>query len=191
MDVNNSFLNGELFEDVYTSLPLGYYTDRSSSSGSPMVCKLHKSIYGLKQASRQWFQKNSSVLMTHGFVQSKTDYSLFTKGSGENFIALLVYVDDILITGPSNDEISRVKATLHSSFLLKDLGHAKYFLGLELSRASDGLYLSQRKYCLEILEDYGFLAAKPASSPMAAGIHIFKTIMHLQLQPPITKTIYK
>lgn len=147
MDVNNAFLNGELFEEVYMQLPLGYYADCKSSS-APLVCKLNKSIYGLKQASRQWFSKFSSVLLAAGFSQSKANYSLFTRGQGPSFVALLVYVDDILLTGPSLIEISRLRSLLHSQFLLKDLGNAKYFLGLELSRSTKGIYLSQRKYCL-------------------------------------------
>lgn len=81
-------------------------------------------------------------MTAHGFSQSKTDYSLFTRGKGASFVALLVYVDDILIIGPSIAEIDSVKSLLRSSFMLKDLGNAKYFLGLELSRSSEGIYLS-------------------------------------------------
>lgn len=172
MDVNNAFLNGDLFEEVYMDLPMDFYADQSSSTGAPMVCKLHKSIYGLKQASRQWFHKFSGVLTSHGFIQSKADYSLFIRGHGDSFIALLVYVDDILITGPSSTEMLKVKDLFRTNFFLKDLGDAKYFIGLKLSRSSKGIYLSQRKYCLQILDDCGFLAAKPASHPMTPSLRL-------------------
>ena len=146
LDVNNAFLNGDLFEEVYMDLPLGYHGQGESSSlGSKLVYKLHKSIYGLKQASHQWYAKFSSSIIEHGFIQSKSDYSLFTKGTGSDFVALIVYVEDIILTGPSQSVIKSSKNFLHSQFKLKDLGPLKYFLGLEIARSSQGLVLSQRQ----------------------------------------------
>uniref|UniRef100_A0A2N9FTT4 Reverse transcriptase Ty1/copia-type domain-containing protein n=1 Tax=Fagus sylvatica TaxID=28930 RepID=A0A2N9FTT4_FAGSY len=150
LDVNNAFLHGELDEEVYMSLPLGYKGD---SKLPHQVCKLTKSLYGLKQASRQWFSKFSSTLLHHGFTQSKCDYSLFTKTAGSTFIALLVYVDDILIASNAPAAVTKLTAFLDAKFKLKDLGNAKYFLGLELARSHQGISLCQRKYTLDILED--------------------------------------
>ena len=146
-------------------LPLGYQCKGEPSLG-PLVCKLHKSIYGLKQASRQWYAKLSQSSLKFGFVWSKSDYSLFTKELGYAFVALLVYVDDIIITGPTQFVIDSLKQFLHSKFKLKDLGPLKYFLGIELARSSQGIVLSQRHYTLQLLEDTGYLARKPASLPM-------------------------
>lgn len=147
-------------------LPLGYKHGNVISEGEKLVCRLHKSIYGLKQASRQWFDKFSRALLLLGFCQAKSDYSLFTKGSGESFVALLVYVDDIIIAGRSSSVINSLKIHLNAAFRLKDLGSLKYFLGLELARSSSGIFLSQRNYTLQLLEDSGFLASKPVSLPM-------------------------
>ena len=171
LDVNNAFLNEDLFETVYMDLPFDY-KHNVSSSHTKLVCKLNKSIYGLKQASRQWFEKFSTTLLQLGFTQSKSDYSLFIKGTGESFLALLVYVDDIIITGPSTFHIEVLKKYLHTCFKLKHLGTLKYFLGLELARSSDGPFLSQRQYTLQLLEDTSFLALKPSLLPMDPNLKL-------------------
>lgn len=152
MDVNNAFLHGDLFEEVYMDLPLGYHHQAEQvHSTCKLVCRLHKSIYGLKQASRQWYSKLSSFIIQLGFKQSKSDYSLFIRGSGSDFVALLVYVDDIILTGPSIQIIDSVKLVLNQQFKLKDLGSWKYFLGLEIARSFTGIVLSQRNYTLKLL----------------------------------------
>ena len=94
LDVNNAFLHGELHEEVYMIPPPGYLP-----SGDNRVCRLHKSLYGLKQAPRQWFKKFSFALKKYGFNQSSNDHSLFTLIKGTSFLALLVYVDDMVIAG--------------------------------------------------------------------------------------------
>ncbi|GJT26336.1 putative RNA-directed DNA polymerase [Tanacetum coccineum] len=101
LDVNNAFLYGNLTEDVYITLPLGYF-----SMDYNKVCKLVKSLYRLKQAPRQWNEKPCSVILENGFQQSKSDYSLFIKAKNNVYIALLVYVDDIVITGNNLDELA-------------------------------------------------------------------------------------
>ena len=182
IDVNNAFLHGELAEEVYMTLPPGFhnkgeYVSHSNSSNSaPLVCKLNKSLYGLKQALRQWFAKFSYTLLNFGFVQSKVDYSLFTYPKRSFFTVLLVYVDDILLTGNDLGCISALKLLLDTKFGLKDLGSLKYFLGLEVARSNKGISLNQRKYCLEILQDTGFLGSKPVRTPMEQNLHLSKDV---------------
>ncbi|GJS67326.1 ribonuclease H-like domain-containing protein [Tanacetum coccineum] len=97
---------------------------------------------------------------------SKFDYSLFTKKSDKVFIALLVYVDDIMITGNNLAEIEKFKIFFKSKFQIKDLGKLKYFLGIEVLDNKEGICLSRRKYCLELLHEYGLLAAKHVDTPL-------------------------
>lgn len=176
LNVSNAFLNADLLEEVYMDIPPSYNIQgESTHCDVPLVCKLHKSLYGLRQASRQWYSKFSQALIQLGFIQSKSDYSLFTKGSGDSFLALLVYVDDIIIAGTSLPLIDSLKQAISSIFKIRDLGFLKYFLGIEIARSSSGIFMSQRKYALQLLEDSGFLACKPVSTPMDPRISLSST----------------
>ncbi|XP_019161393.1 PREDICTED: uncharacterized protein LOC109158028 [Ipomoea nil] len=133
---------------------------------------LLRSLYGLKQASCQWNEKLTVALIKIDFQQSKSEPSLFTKCAHDGFVALLVYVDDIIIASANISTINSVKQFLDNKFKIKDLGPLGYFLGIEACRTSDGLNLCQRKYALDILEDAGFLECKPANTPMAQGLKL-------------------
>lgn len=116
-----------------------------------MVCRLKRSIYGLRQAARQWNKELCSHLLNLGFIQSKQDYSLFVKSDSDGtFTAVVAYVDDLFIAGNSLATIEGLKQSLHSAFTIKDLGPLQYFLGIEVSRTSSGILLNQRKYILMI-----------------------------------------
>ncbi|GKV47833.1 hypothetical protein SLEP1_g54692 [Rubroshorea leprosula] len=161
LDVNNAFLQGDLHEEVYMKIPQGFTCNQSNK-----VCRLRKSLYGLRQASRNWFEKFTTSLEAVGFKQSKADYSLFTLAIADSFVVVLIYVDDIVITGNDGARIAALKHYLHSAFSIKDLGPLKYFLGIEVARTTEGIVLSQRKYALDILTESGMLGAKPSSFPM-------------------------
>jgi hypothetical protein len=136
---------------------------------------LHKSIYGLKQASRQWYSKLSSSLVSLGYTPSQSDHSLYIKSTANNFTALLVYVDDIVLAGNSIHEIQTVKMFLDQKFKIKDLGKLRYFLGLEIARSDTGIFVNQRKYTLELLEDAGLLGTKPSSIPFHPNTKLSST----------------
>lgn len=167
MAVSNAFLQGDLFEEVYMCIPQGFMNSSASTSGFAFFhgCKLLKSLYGLKHASQQWNIKFTQAFIKHGYVQSKLDYSLFTKSRGTQQVILLVYVDDLLITGTYLEIINELKVILHSCFKLKDLGSVRYFLGLELARSSEGILINQRKYVMELIILTGLGAAKPVATP--------------------------
>lgn len=124
-------------------LPQGY-----TVQGKSKVCRLLKSLYGLGQASRQWNHRFASNMMSGGFTQSKHDHSLFVKKDGTAITLLIVYVDDIVITGNHVASIRALKDHLHAEIQIKGLGSLRYFLGIEVARSKKGLCLNQRKYAL-------------------------------------------
>ena len=172
LDVHNAFLNGDLEEDIYMKIPQGLLIqgEYAEEDRNQLVCKLHKSLYGLKQASRQWNSKLTIFLKSIGFIQSKSDYSLFTKSSSssnkDDFIALLVYVDDIIIGSNDQTQIDLIKESLKHHFKIRDIGNFRYFLGLEVARSDSGIHVSQKKYTSEIIDAAGLLGCKPTVTPI-------------------------
>ncbi|KAM1411401.1 hypothetical protein COP1_024098 [Malus domestica] len=161
LDVKNAFLHGFLQEDVYMSQPPGF----EDSSHPHLVCKLHKSLYGLKQAPRAWNERFTTFLPTIGFKTTYSDSSLFINTIGSAVVVLLLYVDDIIITGSSITVIQQVIRSLTSEFDLKDLGELHYFLGIQITRTYFGLFLSQSKYIQDLLQKTEMLEAKPCDTP--------------------------
>ena len=168
LDIKNAFLHGDLQEEVYMEQPSGFVAQGEIGK----VCRLWKSLYGLKQSPRAWFGKFSQAVEKFGLQKSKSDHSVFYRNSNSGIILLLVYVDDIVITGSDFTGISSLKSFLHGQFHTKDLGMLKYFLGVEVMRSKHEIFLSQRKYVLDLLSETGKLGAKPCSSPMASGLHL-------------------
>ena len=126
MDVRTTLLNGDLVEDVYMSQPTGF----EEVGKENMVCKLHKSIYGLKQASRQWYLKFDEVVTANGFKENIIDQCIYMKVIGSNYIFLVLYVDDILLPTNDIDLLVETKQLLFSHFDMKDRREASYVLGI-------------------------------------------------------------
>lgn len=160
------------------TLPSGYFLVNDQR-----VCKLKKSLYGLKQAPRKWNEKLCQTLIKNGFEQSKCNYSLFVKTENSHFIGLLVYVDDIVVTGSNLEEVNKVKTFLKNNFQIKDLGELKYFLGIEVLKNENDICLSQRKYYLELLAEYGLLACKPSQTPIESKLIISDKPIHKKDKP--------
>ncbi|CAJ2657582.1 unnamed protein product [Trifolium pratense] len=162
LDVKNAFLNGDLEEEVYMDIPPGF-EDRFGSN----VCKLNKSLYGLKRSPRAWFEKFTQSMKKQGYVQGQADHTLFTKFSQDGKVAvLIVYVDDIVLPGNDTVEMGRVKEKLAADFEIKDLGSMRYFLGMEVARSKDGIVVSQQKYIIDLLKETGMSGCRSADTPM-------------------------
>ncbi|KAK9051887.1 hypothetical protein SSX86_028515 [Deinandra increscens subsp. villosa] len=175
LDIQNAFLHGDLQETVYLQQPPGF----EDPAHPDHVCLLHKSLYGLKQAPRAWFHRLSTALLQLGFKGSKTDPSLFIYSSGGTLLYMLVYVDDIIVTGNNPSAIDKVVTRLSQLFPVQDMGRLAYFLGIEVVYTGSDLILSQKKYILDILKRAGLSEAKPVSSPMTPS-----TVLRLGDSPP-------
>ncbi|KZV29549.1 hypothetical protein F511_00827 [Dorcoceras hygrometricum] len=167
MDVKTTFLNGDIDETIYLRQPEGFV------SGDPdnMVCKLKKSVYGLKQASRQWYFKFQQVIISFGFEINMVDDCVYHKFSGSKHIFLVLYVDDILLASNDIELLHDTKRFLSKHFEMKDLGAASFVLGIQIHRArSLGILgLSQKNYIKKVLKHYGMHDCKPGDTPVAKG----------------------
>jgi hypothetical protein len=168
VDVSNAFLHGFLSEDVYMQ-QLPVFEDSRYPSH---VCKLQRSLYGLKQSPRAWYARLSERLYQLGFISSKADTSLFIFSQGDVCIYMLVYVDDIIIAGSTSVVVDRLVHSLSKSFPIKDMGKLDYFLGLEAAYTSGGMTLTQRKYALDLLHRVNMENCNPTSTPLSASEHL-------------------
>ncbi|CAL9005508.1 unnamed protein product [Prunus brigantina] len=164
LDVSNAFLHGFLKENVFMSQPPGF----ADTTRPHFVCQLNKSLYGLKQAPRAWYDELFKALVSLGFRSSQADSSLFIKSSGASLVLVLVYVDDILVTGNCNTDCTSLISHLSAKFPVKDLGPLHYFLGLEVTRSARGMFLSQTKYACDLLKKIDFLGASSCSTPLGS-----------------------
>ena len=167
MDVKTAFLNGELEEEVYMKQPEGF----PSSDGEQLVCKLKKSIYGLKQASRQWYIKFHNVISSFGFVENVMDQCIYLKVSGSKVCFLVLYVDDILLATNDKGLLHEVKQFLSKNFDMKDMGEASYVIGIKIhrDRFRGILGLSQETYINKVLERFRMKDCSPSVSPIVKG----------------------
>lgn len=128
------------------------------------VCLLHKSLYGLKQAPRAWYDRFASYLLTLDFLMSSSDSSLFVHFVGSS-LTYLLYVDDIVITGPDSTYVNHLKHVLSSKLQISDLDNLRYFMGLKIQPISGGIFVNQAKYLLNLLTTFGMFASKPCLTP--------------------------
>ncbi|CAI7812327.1 unnamed protein product [Closterium sp. NIES-53] len=168
MDITTAFLNGIILEELYMLQPEGL------DDGSGRVCRLKKAIYGLKQAPRAWYHKLEETLLAGGFKKRECDHSLFLLQEKEQFLMLLVYVDDILLFSESAAMIERVEEMLEMQFKCSKMGDVKYYLGMHVERDLDKgvLRLHQRKYCEGLAEKYGLQDGGKPATPRPSGFNV-------------------
>lgn len=167
MDVKTAFFHGDLEEEVYMKQPEGFYSDNNSH----LVCKLKKSIYGLKQASRQWYLKFHNVITSYGFTENVVDTCIYLKISGSKYIFLVLYVDDILLATNDLGLLHDTKLYLSQNFEMKDMGEASYVIGIEIhrDRSKRTLGLSHRAYIEKVLKKFNMSECSPNAAPILKG----------------------
>ncbi|RVX01324.1 Retrovirus-related Pol polyprotein from transposon RE1 [Vitis vinifera] len=168
-DVKNVFLHGELSKEVYMDLPPGCMV---SEKQCQKVCKLKKSLYGLKQSPRAWFARFTKLMRAFCYRQSNSDHTLFLKKQHGKITTLIVYVDDMVVTRNDPEERKALQNYISREFEMKDLGPLKYFLRIEVSRSSEGIFLSQRKYALDLLQETGMSGCQPVNTPIEEGLKL-------------------
>ncbi|CAI7924087.1 unnamed protein product [Closterium sp. NIES-54] len=176
MDVTTAYLHGVLKEELYMRQPPGF------DDGSDRVCRLIKSIYGLKQAPRQWYFKFDEALMDFGFERSECDPALYHLVRDEGRLSLYLYVDDILLMSSSMVLLDEVKSLLSSRFCMKDLGEAKYYLGVQIEHDEGGILIHQERYILNMLESFGLFEANPVRTPLPTGFDV-----HAHAEEPLLR----
>ena len=172
MDVKTAFLNGSLEETIYMQQPEGFIKEGQEH----LVCKLKRSIYGLKQASRYWNIRFDQAVQSYGFDQSPSESCVYRKSEGNAVVFLVLYVDDILLIGNSVALLSSIKAWLFKQFEMKDLGEAGYILGIKIirDRKKRMLALSQEPYIDEVLARFNMQDSKKGNLPFRHGVSLSK-----------------
>ena len=171
MDVTTAFLNGELEEEVYMKQPEGFV----AKGQERLVCKLKRSIYGLRQSPRCWNSALDSYLKKMGFIQAMSDPCLYTASEGEPFI-IGVYLDDILLAVKSDRRMAEVKKALAMQFEVKDIGELHYFLGVKIiqNQSTGEVWIGQQAYAETLLQKLGMEDAKPVHTPVETGTKLTK-----------------
>jgi len=163
LDVNTAFLQGSLKEEVFMAQPPGMKDQQHPQ----YVCKLHKAIYGLRQAPRTWHDALKSFTTSHSFHTSQNDPSLFIYDSGSILAYFLVYVNDLLLTGNDANFLTSFITSLSNKFSLKNMGTPHHFLGVEFIPMAAGMFLSQHKFIRDILEKFKMEGTKPSPTPLS------------------------
>ena len=171
MDVVTPFLNGDLKEEIYMRLPPGYVKPGKEK----LVCKLKKSLYGLKQSPRCWNEKFCNHLKQLGFKQSGADPCVFVRKNKEKKLEIIaVYVDDLILIAETSAEIQQMKKCLSDTFRMKDMGILQYCLGVNFDQTEGSITMSQKQYLLKLLEKYRLAEANTVATPMDLNVKLVK-----------------
>jgi hypothetical protein len=169
LDVKSAFLHGELVEDVYIEQPMGYQMGDNNS-----VYKLKKVLYGLKQAPRAWYSKIEAYFYRENFEKCPHEHTLFVKHAENKILIVSLYVDDLIFTGNCEVLIDDFKCSMKKNFAMTDLGKMRYFLGVEVTQETRGIFIAKQKYAKEILSRFGMEQCNMVCNPIVPGNRLSK-----------------
>jgi hypothetical protein len=168
MDVTTAYLNGDLEEEIYMTQPESYVK-------GDYVCKLQRSLYGLKQSDRVWYDKINATFIKLGFSRSNADPSVYSRISRSEVLYVAIYVDDLIIIGNDLKTIAKLKDELNRLFKMKDLSNIHYILGVKITHTPDSsIIMSQTHYTDAILEQYNMGNARAAGAPLNVSVKLTK-----------------
>ena len=167
-DVKSSFLNGLINEEVYVEQPSGFEDHQHPNH----VYKLKKALYGFKQPPRQWYERLNNSLLSNGYERRMIDKTLFIKKSNSEIILVQIYVDDIIFCATKDNLCEEFVAAMQGEFEMSMMGELSFFLGLQVKKSKDGIFLCQSKYCKEILKKFEMESCKEANTPMPSSCYI-------------------
>ncbi|GJS69493.1 retrovirus-related pol polyprotein from transposon TNT 1-94 [Tanacetum coccineum] len=164
MDVKSTFLNGFINEEVYVAQPPGFVDFEKPNH----VFKLKKTVYGLKQAPKAWYDRHKAFLLDHMYTMGLVDNTLFTKKRDSHIIIVQIYVDDIIFGSTCQDFYGDFSKIMHDEFEMSMMGELNFFLGLQIKQLDDVIFFNQSKYIKEMLKKFGLEDSKPIKTPMSS-----------------------
>ena len=173
MDVKSAYLHSNI-EEIYLEQPPGFV--KKANSRQKLVCKLNKSIYGLKQAAKNWYEALTSLLLKEGFKRSRNDYCLFVRKEEDGtFSYVLVWVDDIVVAGATEEAVNEIKSMLNENFKMDDRGALNWFLGMQILRSHDKITVDQTKYIETVLQQFNMSDCKAVATPGEVNLKLVKS----------------
>ena len=170
MDMKSAFLNGELKETVYVQQPSNFLDNDNSDK----VLRLHKELYGLRQAPRAWNAKLDNTLLSLKFKRCAFEHGMYTHGHGEQQLIVGVYIDDLIITRDDMEVLGRFKREMSNNFKMSDLNVLSYYLGIEVQQSIAGITICQGAYAKKLLDTAELADRNPTRMPMEAWLHLRK-----------------
>ena len=185
MDVISAFLNGTINEDILMEIPEGF----PSAEDDTKVCQIKRALYGLKQSPKVWYDRINSWLQEQGFIRSECNSNMYLTNRNGKTTILLLYVDDLIITGNDTENIKNLKSKLHEDFEMTDLGAASHYLGIEIHRQENGIFIHQQGYIQKLLQKFNLEKCNSVKLPIDPSTILQKEMGTRKTDPAIYRSL--